>query len=95
MKNINIISIDFQKDFTQKDGIGYKPRKSVEFVKNILIPFCKKNNIKIAEIISDYRQQRPGDSGDCCHPGTWGYESEIPEDVKLKDIWIKSMNSPI
>ncbi len=90
-----IISIDFQKDFTAEGGIFYKPRLSVDFVKNTLVPFLEKKNVKIAEIISDYRQPRPGDRGDCCHPGEWGYESEIPESVKEKDIWIKCMNSPI
>ncbi len=90
-----IVSIDFQKDFTAEGGVCYKPRPSVDFVKNTLVPFLEQNNLKIAEIISDYRQPRPGDRGDCCHPGEWGYESEIPESAKEKDIWIKCMNSPI
>ena len=50
-----IISIDFQKDFTAEGGICHKPRLSVDFVKNTLAPFLEKNNLKIAEIISDYR----------------------------------------
>jgi nicotinamidase-related amidase len=90
-----IISIDFQKDFTAEGGIGYKPRPSVDFVKNILVPYLGNKNLKIAEIISDYRQPRPGDRGDCCHPGELGYDSEIPASVKEKEIWIKCMNSPI
>lgn len=90
-----IVSIDFQKDFTAEGGICYKPRPSVDFVKNTLVPFLEQNNLKIAEIISDYRQPRPGDRGDCCHPGEWGYESEIPESAKEKDVWIKCMNSPL
>ena len=95
MPKIKIISIDFQKDFTAKGGVCFKPRQSVSFIKNILVPFLRKNKIQIAEIISDYRQPRPGDRGDCCHPNEWGYESEIPKDVKLKNTWIKCMNSPI
>ena len=95
MGKIIIISVDFQKDFTSKDGVCYKSRQSVQFVKETLVPFLRKHNIKIAEIISDYRQPRPGDKGDCCHPGEEGYESEIPEDVKLKNVWIKCMNSPV
>jgi nicotinamidase-related amidase len=90
-----IVSIDFQKDFTAEGGRCYRLRPSVDFVKNTLAPFLEKQNLKIAEIISDYRQPRPGDRGDCCRPGEWGYESEIPEAVKDKDIWIKCMNSPI
>lgn len=90
-----IVSVDFQKDFTDKGGLCYKPRSAVSFVKYTLIPFLKKKNIRVAEIISDYRQPRLGDRGDCCHPGEWGYESEIPEVVKEKKVWIKCMNSPI
>lgn len=95
MDKIKIISVDFQKDFTAKGGICYKQRNSVDFIKNTLVPFLRRDNIKIAEIISDYRQPRPGDRGNLCHPGEWGYESEIPKDVKLKNSWIKCMNSPI
>lgn len=90
-----VVSIDFQKDFSAKGGRYYKPYLSVHFVKNRLIPYLKKKNLKIAEIISDYRQSRLSDRGDCCRPGEWGYESEIPDSVKDKDIWIKCMNSPI
>ncbi len=90
-----IVSIDFQKDFTAEGGICYKPRPSVDFVKKTLVPYLENKNLKIAEIISDYRQPRPGDRGDCCHPGEWGYESEISELAKEKDVWIKCMNSPI
>lgn len=64
-------------------------------MKEILVPFLRKHNIKIAEIISDYRQPRLRDAGNCCHPGEKGYESEIPGDVKLKNVWIKCMNSPV
>jgi nicotinamidase-related amidase len=95
MKMVKIIFMDFQKDFTAKGGVCYEKRGSVDFVKNVLVPYLRKHNIKIAEIISDYRQPRPGDKGDLCHPGEWGYESEIPKDVKLDNIWIKCMNSPI
>lgn len=92
---INIISVDLQKDFSVKGGKEFRPRPSVEFIRNVLIPFLRKRNIKIAEIVSDYRQPRPGDRGDCCHPGEEGYVSEIPDDVKSKNVWIKCMNSPI
>ena len=90
-----IISIDFQKDFTAEGGICYKPRLSVDFIKNTLVPYLVEKKIKIAEIISDYRQPRPGDRGNCCRPGEWGYESEISESAKENDVWIKCMNSPI
>ena len=68
-----IVSIDFQKDFTAEGGRCYKPRPAVDFVKNILAPYLAEKKIRIAEIISDYRQPRPCDRGDCCRPGEWGY----------------------
>ena len=82
MKNPLIIAIDFQKDFTSKKGIAYEKRKSVNFIKNTLIKYLRKNKITISEIISDYRQPRPGDRGDLCRPGEKGFKSEIPKDIK-------------
>lgn len=90
-----IISIDFQKEFASPEGKWFNPGKSVGFIKETIVPDCRKHDLKIFEIISDYRQPRPGDAGDGCYPGTPGYESEIPKDVKTGDTWIKCMNSPI
>ncbi|MGD9276668.1 MAG: isochorismatase family protein [Candidatus Pacearchaeota archaeon] len=95
MQKIKIISIDFQKEFSLKGFKHYKPHSNVDFIRKTFIPFLRKHNIKIAEIISDYRQPRPGDLDDSTRPGETGYDSIIPEDVKLKNIWIKCMNSPI
>jgi nicotinamidase-related amidase len=97
MKKLQIISVDLQHDFTVKGGICYEERPSVNFVKETLLPFLAEKDIKIAEIISDYRQPRPGDRGDsrACNPGTWGYESEIPETSRFPEQWIKCMNNPI
>lgn len=95
MPNIKIISVDLQKEFSAEGGKHYRPHSSVAFIKETLIPFLRSKNIKIAEIISDYRQPRPGDLDDSTRPGEWGYESEIPDDVKQNTIWIKCMNSPI
>jgi nicotinamidase-related amidase len=94
MKYTNFIAVDLQNDFTTKGGLGFEERPSVDFVKNTVTPYFEKNRIKLSEIVSDYRQPRPGDSGDCCHPNTWGYESIIPNYIK-KDVWVKCMNSPI
>jgi nicotinamidase-related amidase len=89
-----IICVDFQKEFTSPGGLWFNPGRSVCFIKDILVPHCRRHNYTIHEIISDYRQPRPGDSGDGCYPGTPGYESEIPADVKSDDVWVKCMNSP-
>ncbi|MDP3881579.1 MAG: isochorismatase family protein [Nanoarchaeota archaeon] len=92
---IKIISVDLQKEFSSLGGKHHRPHPNVDFIKEILIPHLRKKKLKIAEVISDYRQPRPGDLDDSTRPGEWGYESEIPEDLKIKPVWIKCMNSPI
>ena len=93
-KPTKILSVDFQKEFAAPEGLWFNPGESVGFIKHTLVPFLRENHIRIAEIISDYRQPRLRDTGDGCHPGQPGYESEIPGDVK-QGVWIKCMNSPI
>lgn len=87
--------VDLQKDFATKGGKHYNPHSNVIFIKETIVPFLRDNNIKIAEIISDYRQPRPGDLDDSCNPGTIGYESELPNDIKIQPVWVKCMNNPI
>lgn len=84
-----------QKDFAAKGGKHFHEHPNVEFVSATLIPFMRDHNLKLAEIVSDYRQPRPGDRDSSCLPATSGYESVIPDDVKLQPVWIKCMNSPI
>ncbi len=88
------VAVDIQNEFASEGGKFYTPKPSITFLKKILFPYLEKNNIKINEIVSDYRQPRPGDGGDGCHPGSWGYESLVPKELK-KSSWVKSMNSPI
>ena len=88
------IGVDIQNEFATKGGKFYSPKPSVRFLNRVIFPYFKNNNIKVNEIISDYRQPRPGDGGDGCHPGEWGYQSLIPDNLR-KSIWIKCMNSPI
>lgn len=90
-----IISVDLQKEFSSPGGKHYRPHPNVKFVRETLIPFLREHDIRVVEIISDYRQPRPGDLDDSTKPGQWGYVSELPDDVKLKPVWIKCMNSPI
>ena len=93
-KRYEFIAVDIQNDFASEGGKFYTPKPSVIFLKKTLLPYFRDNNIKINEIISDYRQPRPGDFGDGCHPGEWGYESLIPKELR-KSLWVKSMNSPV
>ena len=90
----HIIVIDYQNDFCSPGGKWFKERPAQTFIEKTLIPFLKENDIKISEIISDYRLPRQNETIDYCVPGTWGYQSAIPSDVKKKDVWIKAMNSP-
>ncbi len=93
MKKFEFIAVDIQNEFATRGGKFYTPKPSVTFLKKTLFPYFKNNGIKINEIISDYRQPRPGDGGDGCRPGEWGYESLVPGELR-KSVWIKSMNSP-
>ena len=92
--NYKFLSVDLQNDFATEGGKHYKIRPSVNFDKEVLFPFLKERQIKIGEIISDYRQPRPGDLDESCVPGSWGYESIVPKEI-VKSQWIKCMNSPI
>lgn len=88
------VCVDLQNDFATKGGNFYTYKPSVMFLNKTLFPYLRKKKLKVNEIISDYRQPRPADGGDGCHPGEWGYKSLIPDDLR-KSQWIKCMNSPI
>jgi hypothetical protein len=88
------IAIDIQNDFATEGGKFYTVKPSIKFLRGILWPYLRQKGLKVNEIVSDYRQPRPGDGGDACHPGEFGYESILPNDLR-KSLWIKCMNSPI
>lgn len=90
----SLIAVDLQNDFTTENGKHYVKRPSVDFLKDNIFSFLKEKKITVNEIISDYRQPRPGDKDESCVPGTWGYESIVPREL-VNAQWIKCMNSPI
>jgi hypothetical protein len=93
-----IVSVDFQNDFAMPGGFHYRPRACVEFIQETLRPHLVNRGLRIAEIISDYREPRPDlppKADPSCQPGEWGYESAIEADVKDPRQWIKCLNSPI
>jgi len=94
-KKYVFIAVDIQNEFASEGGRYYTPKKSVKFLKHTLFPFFEKNNMRISEIISDYRSPRPGGRESCCRPGEWGYESLIPSGLKKNPVWIKCMHSPV
>jgi len=88
------IAVDIQNEFATKGGKFYTYKPSITFLQKTLFPFLKEKKIKINEIISDYRQPRPGDLGEGCIPSEWGYQSVMSDDLR-KSLWVKCMNSPI
>ncbi|MBV8858801.1 MAG: isochorismatase family protein [Acidobacteria bacterium] len=92
---MKIISVDFQREFSAEGGLCYRPRPCVPFIKDLLVPFVRGRGHKVAEIISDYRLPRQGGGFHACVPGTWGYESEVPADVKDGRVWVKAFSSPV
>ena len=94
MGHFSFLSVDLQNDFTTEGGKHYTPKASVSFLKETLFPFLKERDIRVNEIISDYRQPRPGDKDESCAPGTWGYASIVPREL-VEAEWLKCMNSPI
>lgn len=91
---MKIISVDFQREFSAEGGSCYVERPCIPFIKEVLVPFVREKGLMIAEIISDYRLPREGSSFHACVPGTPGFESEIPHDVKHRDVWVKALSSP-
>jgi len=94
MENFSFVCVDFQKEFTSPDGYFFRKRPMVDFVKKNLFPFLKKKNIKVSEIAADYRKPRRGDRKPHCAPGSDGFLSELPGELR-KSRWVKAMNSPV
>jgi len=92
---MHIIAVDLQRDFTTEGGACYHFRPCLHFIREILIPFCRNQGILVAEIKSDYRQPRSGAPLAHCEPGTPGYESDLSDDVRYPEVWIKCMHSPV
>jgi len=94
MEKFSFVCVDFQKEFTAPGGAFFKKRPMIDFAKKTLFPFLKKKKIKVSEIAADYRKPRNGDSKPHCIPGTDGFISELPCEIR-KSRWVKAMNSPV
>ncbi len=92
---MKFLSVDFQRDFSREGGQCYRSRSCTRFIVKSLIPHLIRSSTRTAEIISDYRLPRPGDDYQCCVPGTDGYISDVPDEVKEAPVWVKCMNSPL
>jgi nicotinamidase-related amidase len=94
LDGIELLSVDLQNDFASEGGICFEERPSVSFIGETLVPFLRDHDVRVSEILSDYRQPRRGDPRYCCIPGDWGFQSILPRDVVKGETWIKSMNDP-
>ena len=92
--DFDLLSVDFQGDFAREEGVNFNKGHSINFVEKTLFPFLRKQNIKVAEIVSDYRLPRGKSKNESCVPGTKGFESLIPQDLKKGSPWIKCMHNP-
>ena len=90
----SFICVDFQKEFTSPAGAFYRNRPMTGFLKKTLFPHFLRKKIKVAEIRAAYRKPRFGDKTPHCVPGTKGFISELPEELR-KSVWVKAMNSPV
>ena len=92
---MKFISVDYQGDFAANGGRWYRERPCESFITNELIPFFRSKKIRLSEIVSDYRLPRPSETLEYCLPGTMGFSSFLPADIKTDNTWIKCMNSPV
>ena len=93
--DFELISVDFQYDFAGEEGINFNKGSSVDFIKNTLIQFLKSGGLQVSEIISDYRLPRGKSKNESCVPGTKGFDSLIPQELRKGRPWIKCMHNPI
>ena len=94
-REYEFIAVDFQKDFTETNGLCYVDGSSIDFVKHELTAFLLEKNIKAHEIISDYRLPRLSRKISSCDPNTEGFVSELSDEIKYTDPWIKCMHNPL
>jgi nicotinamidase-related amidase len=91
---VHFLSVDLQNEFTSEGGALYRPRACVPFLRDTFFPFVHARSYTIAEIISDYRATEPGSGASTCVPGTWGYQSLVPADLRHPSVWVKAEPSP-
>ncbi len=86
----NFLAIDLQREFVSSDGKAYVYRPSVDVIQNTLFPFLRETGVQVAEVVSDYRFPILGVEEEYCVPGTAGYESIVPADLRNGRPWIKA-----
>lgn len=91
---VRLLSIDMQNDFVSEGGRWYKRKECVDYFKFFVAPFLREGGFRLSMIVSDYTLPRNNGSCSYCVPGTWGFESIVPEDLVNPNRWIKAARSP-
>lgn len=91
----DFLCVDFQYDFANVKGQKFTKGESVEFIINELFPFFVKYDIKVSEILSDYRLPRGKSENELCVPGDIGFISLLPDNLRRGKPWIKCMHNPL
>lgn len=92
---LKFLAVDLQNEFAVAGGLLYRPRPCIPFIQATLLPFVRAERYTIAEIISDYRATPPAPGPSSCVPGTWSYQSLLPDDLKHPQVWVKAEPSPV
>lgn len=94
MDNLCFLSVDYQYDFAGENGVAKVEGDSPHFIASELVPFLRNHGIGVHEIVSDYRLPRGKSRNESCVPGTTGYRSLLPDDLRIGDAYIKCMHNP-
>jgi hypothetical protein len=73
-----LIAVDLQNDFAAAGGKLYSPKPCLLFLRSTLFPYLESSGMQISEMISDYRQPRPGYTKGCCGTRAVGTRLHCP-----------------
>lgn len=92
---VSFLCVDYQYDFASPEGKAAVIGESPSFIAKTLLPFLDEHSFKVSEIISDYRLPRGKSCSESCVPGTIGFQSLLPDHLRLADQYIKCMHNPL
>ena len=95
MHQFEFMCVDYQYDFAGENGKVRVVGNSPQFIDSVLFPYFRANQIKVHEIISDYRLPRGRSKSESCVPGTLGFMSLLPDELRYGKPHIKCMHNPI
>ena len=95
IQKLYFLCVDYQFDFASPEGKASVIGDSPLFIANTLIPFLELHEIKVSEIVSDYRLPRGKSCSETCVPGTLGFQSLLPDHIRVGKQHIKCMHNPL